>query len=63
MITALWIIAICQLIRLIQNTIQLIALFTRSDEKQVKRATDAFIESLKADMEGEGKDVDNTKGH
>lgn len=63
MITALWIIAICQLIRLIQNTIQLIALFTRSDEKQVKRATDAFIESLKAEMEREGKDVDNFKGH
>lgn len=51
--TAIWIIAICEIVRAVQNAIQLIYVHTRSDESQIKRATDAFIESLKEDWREE----------
>ena len=51
--TAIWIIAITELIRAVQNAIQLYMISKRSENKEIKRATDVFIESLKADMEAE----------
>lgn len=53
MITAIWIIAITELIRVVQNAIQLYMVSKKSANNEIKRATDAFIESLKADMEAE----------
>lgn len=53
MTTALWIIAICELVRLAQNTIQLIISARASGMKDYKRATDAFIRSLEQEMKGE----------
>ena len=44
---ALWIIAICEVIRLIQNTLQLFMMSHSRNDIQMKRATDAFVESLK----------------
>ena len=45
MVTALWIIAICEIIRLIQNTIQLTNII---NSKALQRnATEEFIKSLK----------------
>ena len=45
MVTALWIIAICEIIRLIQNTIQLTNII---NSKSLQRnATEEFIKSLK----------------
>ena len=45
MVTALWIIAICEIIRLIQNTIQLTNIM---NSKSLQRnATEEFIKSLK----------------
>ena len=51
--TAIWIIAIAELIRAVQNAIQLYMVSKKSANNEIKRATDAFIESLKADMEAE----------
>lgn len=51
--TAIWIIAITELIRAVQNAIQLYMVSKRSANNEIKRATDVFIESLKADMEAE----------
>ena len=43
---AIWIIAIVEVVRAIQNTLQLIALSKNSSQAEYKRATDAFIKSL-----------------
>ena len=51
--TAIWIIAITELIRAVQNAIQLYMVSKESANNEIKRATDVFIESLKADMEAE----------
>ena len=51
--TAIWIIAITELIRAVQNAIQLYMVRKKSANNEIKRATDVFIESLKADMEVE----------
>lgn len=51
--TAIWIIAITELIRAVQNAIQLYMVSKKSANNEIKRATDVFIESLKADMEAE----------
>lgn len=49
---AIWIIAICELIRLIQNSIQLFMMNNARKNDQFKRATDEFIKSLnKTDIE------------
>lgn len=46
MVTALWIIAICEIVRLIQNQLQLRSLWkSRSDTKNMQ---DEFIKSLYA---------------
>lgn len=47
MIVALWIIAICELIRIIQNTIQLLAI--KADAGARENAYAEFIKNLKAD--------------
>lgn len=44
---AIWIIAICEVVRLIQNMAQLEMMVNSKQDKQIKRATDAFIASLK----------------
>lgn len=44
---ALWVIAICEVIRLIQNTLQLFMMSHSRNDLQMQRATDAFVESLK----------------
>ena len=46
MTIALWIIAIVESIRLVEQTIQLKAILAKDTNEQVKRATDAFIENL-----------------
>lgn len=51
--TAIWIIAIAELIRVIQNAIQLYMVNKKSANNEIKRATDMFIKPLKADMEAE----------
>lgn len=52
MTIAIWIIAICEAIRLIQNTLQLLMMNFERKNPQMKRATDAFIKSLnKTDSE------------
>ena len=43
--TAIWIIAICEVIRIFQNTLQLIAL--KEDKKQRDNAYSEFVKSLK----------------
>lgn len=49
---AIWIIAICELIRIIQNTLQLLMMNFERKNPQMKRATDEFIKSLnKTDKE------------
>ena len=49
---ALWIIALCELVRLIQNTLQLVMMNSARKNDQFKRATDEFIKSLsKSDSE------------
>ena len=49
---AIWIIAICELIRLIQNSLQLLMMNYERKNPQMKRATDEFIKSLnKSDKE------------
>lgn len=45
MIIALWIIAICEIIRAIQNAIQLMGM--RKNNGLYKNATDEFVKSLK----------------
>ena len=42
----LWIIAIVEVIRVLQNSIQLFILVTSNSKKNFDRATDAFINSL-----------------
>lgn len=42
----LWIIAIVEVIRALQNSIQLFILATSNSKKNIDRATDAFINSL-----------------
>ena len=42
----LWIIAIVEVIRVLQNSIQLFILVTSNSKKNFDRATDAFIHSL-----------------
>lgn len=50
MIVALWIIAICEIIRIIQYTIQLLAI--RFEEDMRKMAVDEYVKSLhKSDAE------------
>lgn len=44
MIIALWIIAICEIIRIIQNTVQLLAI--RFEEDMRKKAFDEYVASL-----------------
>ena len=49
---AIWIIAICELVRLIQNSLQLLMMNGARKNDQFKRATDEFIKSLnKTDKE------------
>lgn len=43
---AIWIIALCELVRLIQNTLQLVMMNSARKNDQFKRATDEFIKSL-----------------
>lgn len=43
---AIWIIAICEIIRLIQNSLQLLMMNFERKNSQMKRATDEFIKSL-----------------
>lgn len=50
---AIWIIAITELIRAVQNAIQLYMVNKKSANNEIKRATDMFIKLLKADMEVE----------
>lgn len=50
MTVAVWIIAIVEVVRAVQNTIQL--LISKNGDRKYKDATDAFIESLhKSDSE------------
>lgn len=51
--TAFWIIAITELIRTVQNAIQLYMVSKKSANNEIKQAADVPIESLKADMEAE----------
>lgn len=44
MTIAIWIIAICELIRLIQNT--MVMMNKARNDDQLKRATDEFVKSL-----------------
>lgn len=59
--TAIWIIAITELIRAVQNAIQLYMVSKKSANNEIKRATDAFIESLKADMETNRRTLNDIK--
>ena len=47
MTIAIWIIAIVEVIRIIQNTIQLLIVSRNNSNAQMKRATDALIQSFK----------------
>lgn len=46
MTIALYIIALCQIIRLVQNSIQLRMMVKSQQSDQMQRAVDAFIEDL-----------------
>ena len=46
MTTAIWIIAICEVVRLVQNTMQLLMMNKTRNDDQLKRATDEFVKSL-----------------
>lgn len=46
MTVAIWIIAICEVVRLVQNTMQLLMMNKASKDDQLKRATDEFVKSL-----------------
>ena len=59
--TAIWIIAIAELIRVVQNAIQLYMFSKKSVNNEIKRAADVPIESLKADMETNRKILDDIK--
>lgn len=49
---AIWIIAICEVIRMLQNFIQIWQIKKTNGMEQMNRATDAFVESLsKTDAE------------
>ena len=43
---AIWVIAICEVIRMIQNFIQLWQINKSNGIEQMNRATDAFVKSL-----------------
>lgn len=43
---AIWIIAICEIVRIVQNSLQLVKLFNNSNDKFMKTATDEFVRSL-----------------
>lgn len=52
MIIAIWIIAICEVIRMLQNFIQIWQIKKANGMEQMNRATDAFVKSLnKTDAE------------
>lgn len=52
MTVAIWIIAICEVVRLVQNTLQLVMMNSARNDDQLKRATDEFVKSLnKSDEE------------
>lgn len=59
--TAIWIIAITELIRVVQNAIQLYMFSKKSVNNKIKRAADASIESLKAEMETNRKILNDIK--
>ena len=44
---AIWIIAICEIIRMLQNCIQIMQIIKANSNPQFERATDEFIKSLK----------------
>lgn len=48
---AIWIIAIVEVIRAIQNAIQLWHVRRSNGNEQLKRATDAFVDSIQTDRE------------
>ena len=50
---AIWIIAICEIIRIMQNSLQLVKLvFNNRNDKFMKTATDEFVKSMqKSDRE------------
>ena len=47
MIVAIWIIAICEIIRAVQNAVQLMMM--RGNQKPYETACDAFVQSIKKD--------------
>lgn len=49
--TAIWIIAIAELIRVVQNAIQLYMFSKKSVNNEIKQMADMSVVSLKADME------------
>lgn len=52
MTTAIWIIAIVEVIRALQNGIQMFMVYNANNNKEFKRATDEFVKSLnKTDAE------------
>ena len=55
MTTALWIIAVCSVIRIIQNGIQLSMLI--GEREQRKRLNNEFIDSLKKDNREWAEDI------
>lgn len=59
--TAIWIIAITELIRVVQNAIQFYMFSKKSINNEIKRAADVPIESLKADMETNRKILNDIK--
>lgn len=49
---AIWIIAICEIIRIIQNSLQLFKVYNNRNDKFMKTATDEFVKSMqKSDRE------------
>ena len=47
MTLAIWIIAIVEIIRALQNALQLFLVIKSNSNNQMKRATDEFVKSLK----------------
>lgn len=43
---AIWIMAICEIIRIIQNSLQLFKVYNNRNDKFMKTATDEFVKSL-----------------
>lgn len=49
---SLWIIAICEVIRVLQNMVQIIQIKRANNDRYMKKATDEFVKSLnKTDAE------------